>query len=69
MEDSVKGLTERLGNAINQLLSESKEIAATLKEIKQTGYKVSLTVEVTIREDKGTQGNDEAVLIGLPSGE
>jgi hypothetical protein len=53
VEDSVKGLMERLGNAINQSVSESKEVVATLEEIKQAGYKISLTMEATIHFENG----------------
>jgi hypothetical protein len=70
VEDSLKGLIERLGNAINQSVSESKEVAATLEEIKQAGHKISLTIEATIRCQD--EGNGEAVStspLELPSEE
>jgi hypothetical protein len=59
VEDSVKGRLERLGNAIKQSVSESKEVAATLEEIKQAGYKISLIIEATIHFQD--EGNGEAV--------
>ena len=47
------------------------EVVATLEEIKQAGYKISLTMEATIRFENGSdEGNGEAVsLLELPSKE
>jgi hypothetical protein len=52
-------------------LANPMEVVATLEEIKQAGYKISLTMEATIRFENGSdEGNGEAVsLLELPSKE
>ena len=72
MEDALKDLMQRLGNEINRSLSESKESGATIDEIKQAGYKVSLTLEASIsfeREDASKDGvvSKSRSKIDLPS--
>lgn len=48
MEDHLKELMQRLGNAINDSLSESDPIAEAIGEIKKEGYDVFLVLEATI---------------------
>jgi hypothetical protein len=60
VEDALKELMQRLGNAVNKSLSDSEEIAAAIEEIKEAGYEVKLRMEVTVGS-KG-EGRDEAVL-------
>jgi len=48
MEESLKGLMQDLGNAINESLSDSERIAEAIGEIKSAGYDVFLVLEATI---------------------
>ncbi len=48
MEESLKGLMQDLGNAINESLSDSDRIAEAIGEIKRAGYDVFLVLEATI---------------------
>ncbi len=61
MEEQLKGLMQDLGNAINESLSDSEQIAEAIGEIKRAGYDVFLVLEATIgfnkRED-GEEGED-----------
>ncbi len=48
MDETLKGLMQELGNAINESLSDSDRIAAAIGEIKKAGYDVFLVLEATI---------------------
>jgi hypothetical protein len=55
---------QELGNAINESLSDSERIAASIGEIKQAGYDVFLVLEATIgfnKRDENTDDDDESV--------
>lgn len=56
---------QELGNAINESLSDSERIAASIGEIKQAGYDVFLVLEATIgfnkRDENGEDEEDESV--------
>ncbi len=52
MDDRLKELMQELGNAINESLSDSERIAASIGEIKQAGYDVFLVLEATIGFNK-----------------
>lgn len=52
MDDRLKELMQELGNAINESLSDSERIAASIGEIKQSGYDVFLVLEATIGFNK-----------------
>jgi len=48
MDEKLKALMQELGNAINESLSESEQIAAAISEIRRAGYDVFLILEATI---------------------
>lgn len=48
MDDHLKQLMQDLGNAINESLTDSDQIAAAIGEIKKAGYDVFLILEATI---------------------
>jgi hypothetical protein len=63
VEESLKGLMQDLGNAINESLSDSERIAEAIGEIKRAGYDVFLVLEATIgfnKRDDGEQGEDSS---------
>jgi hypothetical protein len=47
-EPEIKILLKRLGESINEILSSSPEIHDRIREIKDAGYEVFLTVETKI---------------------
>lgn len=59
MDDRLKELMQELGNAINESLSDSERIAASIGEIKQAGYDVFLVLEATIGFNKRDENEDE----------
>lgn len=61
MDDRLKELMQELGNAINESLSDSERIAASIGEIKRAGYDVFLVLEATIGFNKRDEesANDE----------
>ena len=59
MDDRLKELMQELGNAINESLSDSERIAASIGEIKQAGYDVFLVLEATIGFNKRDENTDE----------
>jgi hypothetical protein len=60
---------KELGNAINESLSESDQIAEAITEIRKEGYDVFLVLEATIgfnkRQEDGTSEPDVADRVGL----
>jgi hypothetical protein len=62
VDDRLKELMQELGNAINESLSDSERIAASIGEIKQAGYDVFLVLEATIgfnkRDETGEEGEE-----------
>src|SRR6201984_3354820 len=63
VEERLKELMQKLGNAINDSLSESDRIAEAIGEIKRAGYDVFLVLEATIgfnRRDEDTGDSDDA---------
>jgi hypothetical protein len=58
VDDRLKELMQELGNAINESLSDSEKIAASIGEIKREGYDVFLILEATIGFNK--RGEDDA---------
>ena len=60
MDDRLKDLMKELGDAINESLSDSDRIAATIGEIKRAGYDVFLVLEATIGFNKREEGESEA---------
>ena len=61
MEEPLKSLMEELGNAINDALSDSTQIAEAIGEIKRAGYDVFLVLEATIGFNKRDEEVDEEV--------
>lgn len=59
MDDRLKELMQELGNAINESLSDSERIAASIGEIKQAGYDVFLVLEATIGFNKRDETGEE----------
>jgi hypothetical protein len=62
LDDTLKGLMQELGNAINESLSDSDRIAAAIGEIKKAGYDVFLVLEATIgfnKRDESEEGEEE----------
>lgn len=63
MDERLKALMQELGNAINDSLSESEQIAAAIAEIRRAGYDVFLILEATIgfnRRDHSTDNDSPA---------
>jgi len=58
VDNRLKGLMKELGEAINNSLSDSDEIAEVISRIKAGGYDVSLVLEATI----GLNQRDEQVV-------
>jgi hypothetical protein len=56
----LKHLMKELGEAINDSLSESEEIAEVISKIKAGGYDVFLVLEATIGFNKQEQEEEEA---------
>jgi hypothetical protein len=70
MDDRLKELMQELGNAINESLSDSERIAASIGEIKRAGYDVFLVLEATIgfnkRDENAEDDDDEEVVESEP---
>jgi hypothetical protein len=66
VDDRLKELMQELGNAINESLSDSEKIAASIGEIKSAGYDVFLILEATIgfnkRDENGGDEDDEELI-------
>jgi hypothetical protein len=64
VDDRLKELMQELGNAINESLSDSERIAASIGEIKSAGYDVFLVLEATIgfnKRDEDAEDEEETV--------
>jgi hypothetical protein len=59
VDDRLKELMQELGNAINESLSDSERIAASIGEIKSAGYDVFLVLEATIGFNKRDESADD----------
>jgi hypothetical protein len=70
MDDRLKELMQELGNAINESLSDSERIAASIGEIKRAGYDVFLVLEATIgfnkRDENAEDDDDEEAVESEP---
>ena len=58
MDDKLKKLMKELGDAINESLSESDDIAEVISRIKGDGYDVFLVLEATIGFNKRDEDDD-----------
>ncbi|HYP06801.1 MAG TPA: hypothetical protein VER03_11270 [Bryobacteraceae bacterium] len=71
MDDRLKELMQELGIAINESLSDSEKIAASIGEIKRAGYDVFLILEATIgfnkRDENGEQEDEDTSSIEAES--
>lgn len=67
MNNQVKNLIQKLGEAIHESVSESEDIAEVVREIREQGFDVLLMLEATIGlnqvddEDEKTASTEEAV--------
>ena len=61
MNPKMQKLMRQLGDAINESLSDSEQIAEVISRIKSGGYDVFLVLEATIGFNK--QGDDESETI------
>jgi hypothetical protein len=69
VDDHLKQLMQQLGNAINESLSESENIAEVIGEIKRSGYDVFLVLEATIGFNKrpGEESNSSSPRKTIPT--
>jgi hypothetical protein len=64
LDPQLKQLMKELGEAINESLAESEQIAEVVARIKEGGYDIFLVLEATIGVSKqGTPGNDKTSLV------
>ena len=64
MDQQLKQLMKELGEAINESLSDSEQIAEVVSRIKDGGYDIFLVLEATIGVSKqGEQNTDKSSLV------
>jgi hypothetical protein len=69
LDQRLKQLMKELGDAINESLAESEQIADAVSKIKSAGYDVFLVLEATIGFNKrGEQADDKPSLVKVSSG-
>ena len=73
LNKKVKGLIQRLGEAIHETVSESEHVAGVVKDIRDQGFDVMLVLEATIglnelREPEAAAGDGEASAAGPNAG-
>ena len=61
MNQKVKNLIQKLGEAIHESVSESEDIAGVVKNIREQGFDVLLMLEATIGLNEVSEDSDEAV--------
>ena len=66
LNNQVKNLIQKLGEAIHESVSESEEIAEVVREIRDQGFDVLLMLEATIGlnqvdEDEDTKTQEETI--------
>ncbi len=69
LNQKVKGLIQRLGEAIHETVSESEHVAGVVKDIREQGFDVMLMLEATIglnevHETESAAGNAPAAPAG-----
>ncbi len=70
MNQQVKDLIQKLGEAIHESVSDSDQIAAVVREIREQGFDVMLMLEATIglneveQEEEAEEGEGELVTAG-----
>ncbi|MEO6815753.1 MAG: hypothetical protein ABI177_03565 [Edaphobacter sp.] len=60
MNQKVKNLIQKLGEAIHESVSESEDIAGVVKNIREQGFDVLLMLEATIGLNEVEAESDEA---------
>ena len=60
MNQKVKNLIKKLGEAIHESVSESEDIAGVVKNIREQGFDVLLMLEATIGLNEVTDDSQEA---------
>lgn len=60
MNQKVKNLIQRLGEAIHESVSESEDIAVVVKDIREQGFDVLLMLEATIGLNEVEEGSSTA---------
>ena len=64
MDQQLKQLMKELGDAINESLADSEQIAEVVSKIKDGGYDIFLVLEATIGVSKqGEKGSDKTSLV------
>ena len=64
MDQHLKQLMKELGEAINESLADSEQIAEVVSKIKDGGYDIFLVLEATIGVSKpGEKSSDKASLV------
>jgi hypothetical protein len=72
LDERLKKMMKELGDAINESLSDSEEIAEVISRIKDSGYDIFLVLEATIgfnkrdEEDEAQAGPDVVTSIKEP---
>lgn len=61
MNQKVKNLIKKLGEAIHESVSESEDIAVVVKNIREQGFDVLLMLEATIGLNEVTEDSAETV--------
>jgi uncharacterized protein (UPF0335 family) len=70
LNQQVKDLIQKLGEAIHESVSDSDQIAAVVREIREQGFDVMLMLEATIglneveQEESGEAGEGDLVAVG-----
>ena len=68
MDQELKQLMKELGEAINESLSDSDQIAEVVSRIKEGGYDIFLVLEATIGVSKqGEQSSEKTSLVSTLS--
>ena len=60
LNNQVKNLIQKLGEAIHESVSESEQIADVVREIREQGFDVLLMLEATIGLNQVDESDDEA---------
>jgi hypothetical protein len=64
LDQQLKDLMKELGEAINESLSDSEQIAEVVSRIKEGGYDIFLVLEATIGVSKqGEKSSDKTALV------
>ena len=63
MDQQLKQLMKELGEAINESLADSDQIAEVVSRIKEGGYDIFLVLEATIGVSKPGEKNDKTSLV------